>query len=311
MNSPVMNSRTVVICGPTGAGKSSLAISLARDFSGEVINCDSLQVYRHFDIGAAKTPVLERLGVPHHLIDAVEAPEGFTAGEYARLGRAALASISARGHLPIVAGGTGFYLRALIEGLSPAPSGDPTLRARLLTRENRRPGSLHHILRRLDPPSAARIHPRDLPKLVRALEIRLLSRRTASAQPQRDRLSGYRILTLGLFPPRDQLYAVLDRRCESILDGGLLPEIMGILAAGVPRDARPFLSLGYKEGLAILEKRMSHDEALAQMRRDTRRYAKRQITWFRNQTAALPLEGFGNDPAIEDAARALVRALLK
>jgi tRNA dimethylallyltransferase len=302
-----MNAPLVAVTGPTGSGKSALAIALAAELGGEVVNCDALQVYRHFDIGTAKLPVSEQCGIPHHLIDVVEGAEGFTAGDYQRLGRPILRGITQRGHLPIVAGGTGFYLRALLDGLSPAPPRDEDLRRRLLARERRRPGVLSRLLRRRDPVAAARIGPNDLPKLARAIEISLLGPHQPSAQPPRDPLEGYRVLKLGLFPPRSELYAKLDQRCTTMLNGGLLDEIERILASGVPRDAKPFGALGYKQGLAILEGRQSHNDAQAEMQQHTRRYAKRQVTWFRHEPGIVPLAGFGDDPAVIRSALELAR----
>jgi tRNA dimethylallyltransferase len=197
----------VAVVGPTGSGKSDLALRLAGEFAGEIVNCDSLQVFRYFDIGTAKTPPAARRGIPHHLIDVADPDQLFTAGEYARLARGAIAAISARGRLPIVAGGTGFYLRALLDGLFAGPSRDPGLRLRLAARETRRPGSLHRLLRRFDSQAAARIHPHDVPKVTRALEVCLLTRRPVSElfREGRDPLAGYRVLKLGLEPGRDAL----------------------------------------------------------------------------------------------------------
>jgi tRNA dimethylallyltransferase len=169
----------VAVAGPTGSGKSELALEIAERFSGEIVNCDSLQVYRYFNIGTAKLPLEARRGIPHHLIDIVDPDELFTAGEYARLARQAIGEISARGKLPVVAGGTGFYLRALIDGLFEGPARDQALRDRLAAREARRPGSLHHLLRRFDPAAARAIHANDVPKVTRALEV--CSRRTRRA----------------------------------------------------------------------------------------------------------------------------------
>ena len=305
-----MSAPLLAICGPTGSGKSHLAIALARRFAGEIINCDSLQVYRQFDIGTAKVPISERCGIEHHLIDVTEADKGFTAAEFSRQGRSLLPQITGRSRLPIVAGGTGFYLRALLDGLSPAPASDEDLRLRLAAREALKPGTLHRILRRLHPAAAARIHANDVSKLIRALEIRLLAGLQATAPTPRDALRGYRVLKIGLFPPRDELYTRLDQRCEIMLRGGLLNEIAGMLASGIPRGAKPLQSLGYKEGLAILEDRLSREDALIQMKRDTRRYAKRQITWFRHEPGIVPLAGFGDDPLIVDQARHLTAGLL-
>ncbi len=300
----------VAVCGPTGSGKSALAIQLAHRFNGEIVNCDSVQVYRGFDLGTAKLPLSERKGIRHHLIDVAEPAKGFTAADFVHLGRAALQQISDRGNLPIVCGGTGFYLRALIDGLSPAPSRNEALRARLSESEARRPGVLHRWLRRVDPVSGARIHANDSAKLIRALEIRMLSSRTLSAPEPRKPLEGYQALKIGLFPPREALYAALDARCERMFHGGLIPEISSLLAAGVPAAAKPFESLGYKEGLAFLDGRLAPEAALHRMQRDTRRYAKRQITWFRHEPEILKIEGFGTDPAVERTAAQSVACLL-
>ncbi len=197
----------VAIAGPTGSGKSDLALALAERYRGEIVNCDSIQVYRGFDIGAAKLPEAARRGIPHHLIDIVGPGELFTAGEYARRAREALGEISARGRLPILAGGTGFYLRALLDGLFAGPTRDQAVRDRLAARETRRAGSLHRLLRRFDPAAAARIHPNDTPKVMRAVEIRMLSRRPATEMfgNGRQALTGYRTLKLGLLPDREAL----------------------------------------------------------------------------------------------------------
>jgi len=302
----------VVILGPTGSGKTDLALSVAQIFDGELVGCDSLQIYRHFNLGTAKTPLLERRGIPHHLIDLIDPDRIFTAGDYARAGRSALADISARGKLPVVAGGTGFYLRALLEGLFPGPERDEALRERLARREQTRPGFLHRLLRRLDPATAARIHPHDAQKLIRAIEVSMLRRTPMSEQFQagRDRLTGYRVLKIGLAPPRALLHQRLDDRLARMFEGGLVEEARGILAMGIPRTARPFESLGYKEALAVIEKRMTPDEALAAAQLDTRQYAKRQMTWFRREKDVVWLEGFGGDTAVKEKTLALVRNAL-
>jgi tRNA dimethylallyltransferase len=231
----------VAVVGPTGSGKSDLALCLAEEFDGEIVNCDSLQVYRHFDIGTAKLVPASQRGIPHHLIDVVDPDELFTAGDFARLSRKAIAGISARGRLPIVAGGTGFYLRALVDGLFEGPARDQTLRDRLAARESRRPGSLHRLLGRFDPATAARIHANDVPKVMRALEVCLLARRPASElfRAGRDALRGYRVLKLGLLPDRDALYDRLNRRCTQMFESGLIDEVRHILALGFPKDSQP------------------------------------------------------------------------
>jgi tRNA dimethylallyltransferase len=302
----------VTVLGPTGSGKSDLALRIAEEFRGEVVNCDSLQIYRYFDIGTAKLPVTERRGIPHHLIDLINPDEVFTAGEYARRARALVADISARGGLPVVAGGTGFYLRALLDGLFPGPSRDEPLRARLAVREDRRPGSVHRLLRRFDPETAGRIHPNDKPKVIRALEVCLLTRRPASElfREGKDALLGYRVLKLGLWPDRDALYERLDRRAAQMFDGGLLEEVQAILDRGFSPGSKPFESHGYKQVLQMMRGELNRKEALFYAQRNTRHYAKRQMTWFRKETGVIWLKGFASDPAVERQALERVRAHL-
>ena len=294
----------VAVAGPTGSGKSALALEIAIHFDGEVINCDSLQVYRHFDIGTAKLPPAERRGIPHHLIDIVNPDEVFTAGEYARLARLAIADISARGRLPVVAGGTGFYLRALLDGLFEGPSRDQGLRDRLAAREAHRAGSLHRLLRRFDSEAAARIHPNDTPKVTRALEVRLVTRRPVSQlfREGRDALQGYRTLKIGLMPDRDALYESLDARCAAMFEGGLLDEVKGFLALGYPPSCKPFESHGYKQALQLLQGELTPKEAVFYAQRNTRNYAKRQMTWFRKEPYMAWFKGFA--PGVCDAALA-------
>ena len=302
----------VAVAGPTGSGKSELALRLAELFHGEIINCDSLQVFRHFDIGTAKLPTAERRGVPHHLIDIVDPDQLFTAGEYARLARAAIHQISSRGMLPIVAGGTGFYLRALLDGLFAGPSRDDQLRARLAIREARKPGSLHRLLTRLDAAAARRIHPHDVPKVTRAMEICLLTRSKVSElfRTGRDALTGYRVLKLGLLPDRDALYQRLDARCEIMFASGLVEEVRRILAMGFAPSSKPFESHGYKQALQLIAGELNLHNAIFYAKRNTRNYAKRQLTWFRRETGLEWLRGFGDSAEIQNAAAARVREFL-
>jgi tRNA dimethylallyltransferase len=302
----------VAIAGPTGSGKSALALTVAEAFHGEVVNCDSLQVFRHFNIGTAKLPVEERRGIPHHLIDIADPDELFTAGGYARLAREAIAGITARGKLPVVAGGTGFYLRALIDGLFAGPVRDQTLRDRLAAREARRPGSLHRILSRFDPETASRIHANDVPKVTRALEVYLLTRRPVSElfRAGRDALEGYRVLKIGLMPDRDALYERLDARCAAMFAGGLLEEVQDILNLGFPATCKPFESHGYKQAVQLLNGELNLREAIFYAQRNTRHYAKRQITWFRKEADMEWLRGFGNDGTVRTAALEKVSAAL-
>ena len=299
----------VAILGPTGSGKSDLALAVARACDGEVVNCDSLQVYRYFDIGTAKLPIEERGGIPHHLIDILTPDCLFTAGEYARRARHTIAAITARGKLPIVAGGTGFYVRALIDGLFEGPSRDDDLRRRLAAREARRPGSLHRILSRFDSAAAGKIHPNDVPKVTRALEVCLLTRRpvTELFQTGRDALRGYRTLKLGLQPDRDQLYGRLDQRCQAMFENGLLEEVQGILDLGYPPESKPFESHGYKQALQMIRGELNLKEALYYAQRNTRNYAKRQFTWFRREAGLEWLRGFGANADPQAAAIERVR----
>jgi tRNA dimethylallyltransferase len=298
----------VAVAGPTGAGKSELALRVAEEFGGEVVNCDSLQIYRYFDIGTAKLAPAEMRGIPHHLIDVLDPDQVFTAGEYARLGRAALAAISSRGRLPVVAGGTGFYLRALFEGLFRGPARDDALRERLAVRERRRTGSLHRLLRRFDAAAAARIHPNDVPKVMRALEVCLLARRpvTEMFREGRDQLEGYRVLKLGLAPDRDRIYRRLDERCRRMFESGLQDEVQRILDKGFPADVKPFESHGYRQAIQMLRGELNAKEARFYAQRNTRNYAKRQMTWFRKEPDMEWLKGFGEESHIQDQALARV-----
>ena len=294
----------VAVLGPTGSGKSELALTLAESFDGEIVNCDSLQIYRYFDIGTAKLPLAERRGIPHHLMDILTPDCVFTAGEFARRARHAIAAITARGKLPILAGGTGFYARALLDGLFQGPSRDDGLRARLASREARRPGSLHRILQRIDSAAAGKIHPNDVPKVTRALEVCLLTRRpvTELFQTGRDALQGYRVLKFGLLPDRDALYSRLDARCQAMFAHGLLEEVRGILGLGYPPSSKPFESHGYKQALQLIQGELGWKDAVYYATRNTRHYAKRQITWFRRERDLVWLRGFGSDAAIQNTA---------
>jgi tRNA dimethylallyltransferase len=305
--------KVIVLLGPTGSGKSELALCLAAEFAGEVVNCDSLQIYRYFDIGTAKLLPQERRGVPHHLIDILDPDQLFSAGEYARQARVVLAEISARGSVPLVAGGTGFYLRALLDGLFPGPARDQALRDRLAGRERRRPGSLHRLLGRFDPKAAQRIHPNDQPKLTRALEVCLLTRRPVSEmfRQGRDSFAGYRTLKIGLSPPRQQLYERLDRRTEHMFAAGLTEEVRGILARGFSSSAKPFESHGYRQAMQLLNGELNLKEAIFYAQRNTRHYAKRQMTWFRQEQAMEWFSGFGQEPHIQEAVLSRTRDFLK
>lgn len=288
------------MAGPTASGKSALALELALRFRGEIVNCDSLQLYRGLDLGTAKTPPAERQRVPHHLFDILDPQEVTTAGDYAVRARRVLAEIAPRGALPVIVGGTGFYLRALLEGLAEGPRRDEALRARLASMELRRSGRLHRFLRRLDPATASRIHPHDTKKIIRAVEICLLSRQPAAELflQGRPALEGFRPLKLVLDPERKALHDRIAARTRTMFAAGLVGEVRALVARGVPVDARAFESIGYHEATAVLAGRMSEDQAIASTIIATRQYAKRQLTWFRREPLAIWIHGFGDDPQI-------------
>jgi tRNA dimethylallyltransferase len=294
----------ILVVGPTGSGKSALGLFLAQRWGGEIVNCDSVQIYRYFDIGSAKLAAARRQGVPHHLMDIADPDETFTAGEYGRAARAALTAIKSRGRTPIIIGGTGLYLRALLDGLFEGPGRDEALRQRLLQSEARRPGALHRILARLDPESAAKIHQHDINKLTRALEVRLLTHRRMSElfQLTHNPLRGYRTLKLGLNPAREELYERLNQRTRKMFEAGLVEETRAILKLGYSRHAKPFESLGYAQALQVIDGRITLDQAIESTQMHTRRYAKRQWTWFRRDQEITWLDGFGDDPLVQHAA---------
>ena len=303
-----------MIVGPTASGKTDLALRVAEIFAGEIVNCDALQLYRGFDIGTAKTPAAARRSVPHHLFDVLDPPKRFSAGDYARAAREVIAGISARGHLPLVVGGTGFYLRALLDGLPALPGRDELLRRRLGGREQRRPGALHRLLTRLEPSAAARIHRNDLQKLIRALEIRLLTRAPLPPPSTARSFEGFRLLQLGLAPERALLAEAISARTRQMFQAGLIEEVRGLLDQGLSGDEKPFESLGYKQALAHLRGQLSLDQAIAATEIETRQYAKRQLTWFRGpskqDSGIVWFAGFGSDPSIADAGTEAVRKFL-
>lgn len=290
--------------GPTASGKSDLALFLAERLGGEIVNCDSLQAYRGFDIGTAKAIPQ---AVPSHLFDVLEPTEPFTAGDYGRRAAQVLEEICARGRLPVLVGGTGFYLRALLEGLFAGPQRDEMLRPRLQIRPATR---LHRLLARLDPVSAARIHPHDKPKLIRALEVCIAGRRPMSEMwaAGRQGLEGFQTLKFGLNPPRAALYERINARAQRMFEGGLLEEVQHLLERGVPATAKPFESHGYAEALRVRRGELSTAQAIEITQRRVRRYAKRQMTWFRRERDLKWLAGFGDDPAVQEQALAMVRA---
>jgi tRNA dimethylallyltransferase len=305
----------VVVLGPTASGKTALSLAIARRFPSEIVNCDSVAMYREFEIGTAKPSAAERAEIPHHLVDCVDPLDDVSAGEFARLGRQVLGEIEKRGRLPIVSGGTGLYLRALVEGLFPGPQRSEELRDRLRGRAEKYGAEhLHRILRRLDASAALRIHPHDVPKVIRAIEVCLASRppfrqtMTELWQQGREPLRGFRILRLGLNPEREALYARINQRAANMFDqgrpaggliaGGLIAETEKLLAK-YGDQARPLASLGYKQAVQFLRGGLDRESALAAAQQAHRNYAKRQITWFRREPDVHWLAGFGDDPAIQ------------
>ena len=303
----------IAVLGPTGSGKSALGLSLAGEFAGEIVNCDSVQVHSGLDVGSAKTPVAQRRDISHHMLDIVPPHAELTAGAYARAASLVLAALQKRGVLPILVGGTGFYVKALLDGLCPAPERDPVLRGRLAHTESRHPGSLYRFLRRHDTAAAARIHRNDLQKVMRAVEMTITSRLPASEIQSEPRaaLTGFRLLKLGLAPPREELRAQIDARTIQMFASGLIDETRGLLAAGCPPDAKALQSLGYRQALKVLDGRASVLQAIEECQLKTRQYAKRQMTWFRRDTAIHWLSGFGTDPALQRDAIELTRSWLE
>ena len=298
----------VIILGPTASGKTALSLALAEKFAGEIVNCDSVAMYREFDIGTAKPSPEDRTRALHHFLDCVDTTQSMTAGEYARQARQTLAEIAARHHLPIVVGGTGLYLRALLEGLFPGPQRSEELRERLRQcARDRGPKYLHRILSRLDSMAAEKIHANDTPKLIRAIEVCLASRQkmTELWQQGRDPLRGFRILRLGLDPDRAALYERINRRAEEMFDRGLVEET-GRLLQKFGTSARPLASLGYKQAAQLLRGEVTREEAIQATQQAHRNYAKRQMTWFRREPEVVWLKGFGNEPEIQ--AEALAQA---
>ena len=298
----------VILLGPTGSGKTALSLALAERFHGEIVSCDSVAVYLGMELGTAKPTLEERARVPHHLIDVTAPDRAFTAGDYSRLARTVLQEIAVRKHLPIVTGGTGLYLRALTEGLFAGPERQEALRARLLSKvQNRASGWLHRILARLDSATAARIHANDTPKLIRAIEVCLAGRKPMSEQLGNDPLTGFRLLRIGLNPPRAALYDRLNRRCAQMFADGLVEETRGLLAQYGPVKALD--SLGYRQALAVLAGTLSLDAGIAAAQQGHRNYAKRQLTWFRREPEVCWIDAFGDEPQTARRASDLIESL--
>ena len=292
----------VVVLGPTASGKTVLSLALAERFNGEIVNCDSVAMYREFDIGTAKPTASERARAPHHLLDYVAPADHITAGEYARQARQLLEEIKARGHWPIVVGGTGLYLRALLEGLFPGPQRSEELRERLRERAASRGSSyLYRILRHFDRAAAEKIHANDIPKLIRAIEVCLASRQKMTElwqQRGREPLRGFRILRLGLDPDRQTLYERINRRAQQMFEAGLVQETKSLLEK-YSDSAGPLSSLGYKQAVQFLRGELTREQALQTAQQAHRNYAKRQMTWFRREPDVRWLRGFGDEVRIQ------------
>ena len=293
----------IVLAGPTASGKTALSLELAEKLGGEIVSCDSVAVYREMEIGTAKPSLEERARVPHHMLDVVPPVVEYSAGDFGRAARAAVRDIAERGKVPIVAGGTGLYLRALLDGLSPMPPRDEALRDRLRKFAARRGAqSLHRLLRRFDPAAAGRIHANDSPKLIRALEVSLLERGPLTAAWERSQpepLKGFRVLQFGLAPPRAELYARINRRCAHMFELGLVEETRALVQK-YGEDCRALGALGYAQAMAEIRGELTRQQAVAAAQQGHRNYAKRQGTWFRKDTRMEWLEGFG--PGVADKA---------
>jgi tRNA dimethylallyltransferase len=294
----------VVVLGPTGSGKTALSLELATRFDGEIVNCDSVAIYREFQIGTAKPTRAELARVPHHLFDVIEPAGYITAGEYARKARNVIQKIRGRGRLPIVVGGTGLYLRALLEGLFPGPQRSEELRKRLHeSARDKGPHHLHRMLRRLDQSAAGKIHANDVPKLVRAIEVCLCARQPMSQQWKQGRaaLQGFAILRIGLDPTRTSLYERINLRVQRMFEAGLIEETKQ-LTEKYGEGVRPLSSIGYKQVAQLLRRELDREGAIGAVQQAHRNYAKRQMTWFRREPNVKWISGFGDDiQAIEQA----------
>lgn len=302
----------VVVAGPTGSGKSQLAVQLARTFDGEIVSCDALQIYRGMDIGTAKATPSEREAVPHHMLDLKDPCEDFSAGDYQRLARQALDGIRRRGRIPFVVGGTGLYFRALLLGLFEGPGRMKELRARMQKiARSRGAASLHRILLRADPVSANRISAADTVRIIRALEVYFLTGRPISwwqNQPA-ERLAGFRWLKLGIQWPRELLYQRIDARAAGMFERGLIQEVRTLLDR-FPHDCNAFKAIGYRQVADYFAEKVSFDQAVEEVQRQSRRYAKRQLTWFRADPEIVWLDGGLGEPKLLEQGVAAVQSFI-
>jgi tRNA dimethylallyltransferase len=292
----------IVVVGPTASGKSALAVALARALRAEIIACDSTQLYRGVNIGTAKPSLEERQGVVHHLIDVLDASEAATAGGYRDLALSVLDDMRTRGRLPLLTVGTGLYMRALLEGLAELPLRSEELRERLRASSIKSGAMhLHRVLQRMDAEAAARIAPTDEQKLIRAIEVCILTRKPISEvhRAGRSPLQGWRTVKAGLMPSREMLYERIDARTEAMIESGWLDEVRGLLEAEVPQDAKIFDFIGYREMLAVLRGDLTMEKARTAIQLATRHYAKRQMTWFRKDKTVRWFAGAGDDAAVQ------------
>jgi tRNA dimethylallyltransferase len=309
MNAPV-EAPLLVILGPTASGKSTLGVWLAERLDGEVVACDSTQLYRGFDIGTAKPTKQERRAVPHHLLDILDGYAESTAGSYRERAIEVLKDLGNRKKLPVLTVGTGLYLRALLEGLADVPQRSEELRARLwASAEENQPGYLHRMLRKLDAESAKKIAPSDEQKLIRAIEVCSLTKKPLAEihRSGRKPLEGWRPVKIGLLPAREALYERVRARTDKMLERGWLDEVRALVQSGVPATAKAFDFLGYRELSRVLRGEMNLEEARAAIQQATRRYAKRQMTWFRREQGVRWLSGFGDAPKIQQEAMECVQ----
>ena len=306
-NGPSPDPRLLVILGPTATGKSSLAVELAQVLNGEIVNCDAMQTIKGFDLGTAKPTTEQRSTVPHHLYDIVEPGSWYSAGQYMKDSRRVCQEIAERQRLPIVVGGTGLYIRALLQGVFSGPARSEPMRQRLNRIVHcRGTASLHRILARNDPVAASRIPPADRVRIVRALEVFFLTGRPiSSVQKVRRPLPGFQVLKVGLSLAREQLYDRIDRRVEAMFACGLVEETRGLLRR-FSAEARGFQALGYRQAVSVVRGDLSVQEAITLTQRDTRRYAKRQLTWFRKERDVKWLDLSGEHPSATRQALALI-----
>jgi tRNA dimethylallyltransferase len=301
--------RVLAVLGPTASGKSALGLALARRFNGEILNCDSTAVYRGFDIGTDKVVPDERQGIPHHLIDIADPTEVYTAAQFARDAAAVIREVHARGRLPILVGGTGFYYRALVRGLFPGPGADQALRDRLDRVAARRgPERLHRLLAHVDPASGARIMPRDQKRIVRALEVYFATGTplTAHFAATRSLIDDCDVTAITLRLPADATAARVTRRVEAQFARGVVDEVRGLLARGVPPHARPFGGLVYRQIMEML--RGVRDEAAtrALIAQENRHYARRQLIWFRKEPTLIWFDGPGESIDVQQRVASMI-----